>query len=620
MYLLTSFRSVNDVTGAIARPLFLHFLNRELAESVMTTITSDRVETSVKVILAGTTAWLYTGLSLLWESAAANGYCLYFLGDLIAQDVLEVVSHTQSLDDFLSSRQSRYRFDRHRYPMYFDRCALMARSALVPSSIKPTSATSVIDKHVRSWAEFGIPGIKHNISPRLSNRVTSSLITAIDARADRAITGALVTPSLPRLPRVASIGPHIRRQLALAFTTDYIDTMGGDIPTGISGLSICDHLAKSFPVFDVPLLRLVLELLGASRCVAPGPADDIWQSIRLWRNTEAHSRFSVQISNVLGVIYRMTGGTAVPPLESRARIAYALRSCALPNPVPYSPTSVEPLWLNMNYLVRSLGRLQGFAREYERMSADATARPCDILLITATDVETAAVLRQAGTDGQVVHGKLRSYRELGNFGGSRLALVQCEAGSVSPGSSLPTALFAIDELRPIAVILLGIAFGMDRRTQEIGQVLVSRQLELYEPARVGVSPSLKSVTRHRGDRATASPRLISRFRAHSATSNLKSTFGLIVSGEKLLDNPRILNELRRAYPEAIGGEMEGAGLYSAARERSVEWIVVKAICDWADGTKGVRKRERQTLAASNAAMFVLSCIESGGYEAGGLLS
>ena len=47
-----------------------------------------------------------------------------------------------------------------------------------------------------------------------------------------------------------------------------------------------------------------------------------------------------------------------------------------------------------------------------------------------------------------------------------------------------------------------------------------------------------------------------------------------------------MSRLRAFEPEAIGGEMEGAWkLYVACAYEKVDWLLVKAICDWADGQK-----------------------------------
>jgi hypothetical protein len=47
--------------------------------------------------------------------------------------------------------------------------------------------------------------------------------------------------------------------------------------------------------------------------------------------------------------------------------------------------------------------------------------------------------------------------------------------------------------------------------------------------------------------------------------------------------------------------MEAVGIYAACRRANIEWIVVKAICDWADGTK---HKAYQGLAAAAAVSLV----------------
>ena len=82
------------------------------------------------------------------------------------------------------------------------------------------------------------------------------------------------------------------------------------------------------------------------------------------------------------------------------------------------------------------------------------------------------------------------------------------------------------------------------------------------------------------------------------------TFGLLLSGEKLIDREDFRDQLLAFEPEAIGGEMEAVGLLSAAARGNTDWVVVKACCDFADGNKSTNKTENQKRAASAAAGFV----------------
>jgi nucleoside phosphorylase len=153
---------------------------------------------------------------------------------------------------------------------------------------------------------------------------------------------------------------------------------------------------------------------------------------------------------------------------------------------------------------------------------------------------------------------------------------------------------------------VGVAFGIDEKKQSIGDILVSTQLKLYDLQRIG-SGSIP-----RGDKPHASPRLTNHFMsfAHAGWKGATVRSGVILSGEKLIDNIDYRDSLLEYEPEALGGEMEGTGVYVPCHDKKVDWIVVKAICDWADGNKRKNKKARQTKAATNAAQFVVESLQS----------
>src|SRR5262249_10299611 len=154
---------------------------------------------------------------------------------------------------------------------------------------------------------------------------------------------------------------------------------------------------------------------------------------------------------------------------------------------------------------------------------------------------------------------------------------------------------------PNHVVMVGIAFGINPDKQHIGDILVSKQLQGYDFQRVGTSNKGRAQILQRGDKVTASTKILSRLRATTSRwDKCKIEFGLMLSGEKLIDNVDFRDQLVDQFPEALGGEMEGSGLYVACTERHVNWVLIKGICDWADGNKKTRKQARQKLAAENA--------------------
>ncbi|MDX6269062.1 MAG: hypothetical protein QOD28_285 [Acidobacteriota bacterium] len=237
----------------------------------------------------------------------------------------------------------------------------------------------------------------------------------------------------------------------------------------------------------------------------------------------------------------------------------------------------------------------------------------DVLLITVTKVESTAVLqvfREAtGNESHPTQIDNRTYQDLGVINGARVFMSQSQMGS---GASQQTVQKGIAALSPRAVIMVGIAFGVNAAKQSIGDILVSQQLWLYELQRVGTNKEGRLEILPRGARPHASSSLVSLFQVaeHDWDESVaKVRSGLVLSGDKLVDNVDFHAQLRAFEAEAIGGEMEGAGLYVACQEEKVDWILVKAICDWGDGNKAQDKEARQRLAAHNAATFVLHALQ-----------
>jgi nucleoside phosphorylase len=238
----------------------------------------------------------------------------------------------------------------------------------------------------------------------------------------------------------------------------------------------------------------------------------------------------------------------------------------------------------------------------------------DVLTVTATRVESLAVMAacEKATQREAAPTSFagRIYQDLGEINHSRVLMLQTEVGSGGLGASQQAVQEAIAALHPRAVIMVGIAFGVDESKQVIGEVLVSEQLSLYDLQRIGTDDKGGERIVPRGDKPHASVRLLNYLRsAHNYWEGPTVTFGLLVSGARLVDNIDFRQQLRSFEPEAIGGEMEGAGLYVSCQGSNTDWILVKAICDWADGNKSIDKASRQMEAARNSAQFVLFALQ-----------
>ncbi|GCF08429.1 phosphorylase family protein [Dictyobacter arantiisoli] len=252
----------------------------------------------------------------------------------------------------------------------------------------------------------------------------------------------------------------------------------------------------------------------------------------------------------------------------------------------------------------------------DQTRADQPLR-ADVLLVTVTETETQAVFetckKRLKRQPQSYPIANNVYHDLGMINGARVFLLQTEMGAIGPGGSTLTIEEGIRMLHPSSIIMVGIAFGLRPDKQQLGTILVAHKIRLYDQQRVGTDPQnpAQEVIIPRGDRPSTSTFLINRFKsAQLSWKGARVETGLLFSGEKLVDNQALCARLRQIEPEALGGEMEGSGLYSVAQRYKINWMLVKAICDWGDGNKGNQHKEQdQLLAARNAAQFTLHTLQ-----------
>src|ERR1051325_2341407 len=244
------------------------------------------------------------------------------------------------------------------------------------------------------------------------------------------------------------------------------------------------------------------------------------------------------------------------------------------------------------------------------------AHKADVLIVTVTEVESRAVMSvfgdATGKDAKPEPIGDGLYLDLGSVNGSRVFMAVSGMGTGGVAGSQERVRKGVEALSPSAVIMAGIAFGVNEQKQTVGDVLVSERLMLYDLQRRGTDSAGRLHVIPRGDRPHCSQRLFNWFQVaklkwDESKGNVR--FGLVLSGEHLVDNVDYRGELLALEEEAIGGEMEGAGLYVACQNSKVDWILVKAICDWADGNKEADRNVRQRTAAHNAASFVLHALQ-----------
>ncbi|MEV0129409.1 hypothetical protein AB0H83_13260 [Dactylosporangium sp. NPDC050688] len=229
-----------------------------------------------------------------------------------------------------------------------------------------------------------------------------------------------------------------------------------------------------------------------------------------------------------------------------------------------------------------------------------------LLVMVVNDVERNAVLDAVHAANR--RRPLREYYDgypvlnLGEVSQVQVLLAQTEQGVVGAASAGPVPGRLIRALRPDYVIMVGVCYGLRQDKQSIGDILVPTQLRLVAHIRVHDDEQGRTVETQRSPNPEPTPDLLAACRLGTFDwRGAPVRFGPMISDSKLVDSPTLVRWLNDTHPDAIGGEMEAAGLYANATPAGTRWIVIKAICDW-----GMNKSsEWQPVAARNAADFLV---------------
>ena len=236
----------------------------------------------------------------------------------------------------------------------------------------------------------------------------------------------------------------------------------------------------------------------------------------------------------------------------------------------------------------------------------------NIILVTATDTEYRAVM---GT-GKRIEGDGERYTQveldddvtfnLVMYGSYKVAVIRTGQG---PGRTEDMLERIQAEINAQYVIAIGICYGMKEDKTALGDVIVAESIMDTSSRRAA------------GDELPARPqeykcgkKLYTTFKKNQGFElGKKDSYviihcGTVVSENTLVASQKYKEGILEQIPQALGGEMEGVGLMTAAGKGKYEGIVIKAIADWGNEKKEPY-RKWQEFAAVGAAKYVLYHLE-----------
>ncbi|XP_067018447.1 uncharacterized protein [Acropora muricata] len=154
----------------------------------------------------------------------------------------------------------------------------------------------------------------------------------------------------------------------------------------------------------------------------------------------------------------------------------------------------------------------------------------------------------------------------------KVALMNCSIGAATPGGSLTVVQNAVRVLRPKAVFSVGTCISLGLEKAGMGDVVISSRLTTTEGFKTPASPLL-------GNLARDAPYGWEAPLKHPDEWEIKVHCNGEILSQSLREKFQIVN-ICEQYPEAIAIETEGKGVYAAAYDANIEWLIVKGVASY----------------------------------------
>ncbi len=559
--------------------IYLHIFDREFRSFTKSQI-SDEVACKTVAIASLLSNIPYAGMANLMESQPELPKAVEFLCELEKLHEAAIVSSSSYPDEFIEGRRKLYYVDKERYPMYFESDS----GLLLPKYAMPMqgSTTTILEDHL-------LDALKDEKAPRsIENAV--EIRKAIRNREDGGITLGILGRHVSITPvEHRWLGQHISK----TYTKRYMDVLDGCLIKSIPDTSVAlDSISDGYYYFDIYytfFYNVLFRFLNWGKGV---PA--IVEHLVLFKQSDYYWDMVNYYNKIVNSLFVFFGekSTLGNELSVATKCLDLLKRQVFPKFARINDCNINQY---LGILHKSVQDIEEKEKIHLVMNQEENTKK--VLYLVATETEYRKVFdyykgKNGFSPNSFEVGEY-SYRDLGLVGNSHIYLLKTGIGAKGNGGSILAVHEAEQSLKPDYVIMVGIGFGLDEEKQKIGDIMVSTAIEDY-----GTVKKLFRKIIKRGNRIPSSPILMNRF-SDSKLEWAKSAVhcGLIVTNDILVNDKSFVSFLKKNYPDAIGGEMEGCGLLA---NYSTPWILVKAICDFGHD-KG---DEHQVDAAQNAIEYV----------------
>ncbi|WP_407637261.1 5'-methylthioadenosine/S-adenosylhomocysteine nucleosidase [Marinobacterium jannaschii] len=193
----------------------------------------------------------------------------------------------------------------------------------------------------------------------------------------------------------------------------------------------------------------------------------------------------------------------------------------------------------------------------------------------------------------------------GTMHGHEVVLLKSGIGKVN--AAIGTTLM-LQEFKPDCVINTGSAGGFDPEL-EVGDVVISTEVRHhdvdvtifnYEPGQVPGLPAAFTPDQHLADVAE---------RCIGGMSGMKTTRGLIATGDSFMNDPERVAKTRATFPTMKAVEMEAAAIAQTCHQFGTPFIIIRALSDIAGKESNISFDQFLIKAAKHSAEMVMAMVK-----------
>lgn len=564
------------------RPIFLQFLNREICETENVQFTDEELSSIVMMAMMSTTSFVYIGYAILLEDMLKYPKTTSLIMQMEKYGYVCLIGNDFNIDNFLNRRRELYRYDKKKYNIYFE-----DKIERLPKPQNPV-ITNVDTTKILSNTFIKIAN-DVNVEKKLktyslSKKDKEKLMKKMEYQKRGKIA---VTKKLFAKSKISREGQaHINRLIIQIYNKRYIEEFEGVCVTGIVGLTYYDRFQRTSIFYNYIIVREVLRNL---KIFSDKYLCEVEEIIKLRENKD-FKMLLLEIRKFLSGIAMMKYSLAKSLIFIRQILNNRFNKDDTCEKMFMKLWEISLQWSEKN---------EQFRKGYEQMKENYKK----VLVISASVLEYRVLRECAKKRGfnfldKDVNLDDYSYAECIPKKGVKVFLARTDMGALNAAHTLE---MLSNHIAPDFVIVGGICVGLRKEEQKITQLIISRQIHDYDLQKIiNGRRILRGVTlpanRYLYDKCI--------LETYDMAED-EYDEGLIISANILVNDKKLIQQMVADKPDALGYEMEGAGISYISNIFRNRWIMVKAISDW-----GFEKRNKeQEEAAVKSYEFIFNVIE-----------